>query len=220
VLKCGSGPGLSVAGALHALGAATFNPYPVVAVCRDKIMTASVLAAAGVPVPDTWLIADARQARDLLDEGPLVVKPHRGSRGVGVRVVRSASELESAAAGGGPIFAQRYHPPDGLDNKLYVIGGNVTGVRRRWPARTVAEKLGDAFVPGEELREIARACSTALGIDTFGFDVVYSGGHPLVVDLSALPGFKGVPGARWKLVDVIDAAARHAMDAGPQAVTI
>jgi ribosomal protein S6--L-glutamate ligase len=220
VLKSGAGRGLSLAGALHGLGAATFNPYPVVAMCRDKITTSAILASAGIPVPDSWLIADVARARILLENGPLVVKPYRGSRGIGVRLVRSASELERIGPHAEPLFAQRYHTPDGWDRKLYVIGGSVFGVRRPWPARTVAEKLGVAFIPGDELCHIARTCSTTLGIDTFGFDVVYSSGHPHVVDLSALPGFKGVPGARWKLTDVIDAAARRAVSAGPHAVTI
>lgn len=220
VLKCGSGRGLNLAGALHALGAATFNPYPIVAMCRDKIATSAVLGAAGVPIPDTWLIADVKRARTLLEKGPLVVKPHRGSRGVGVRIVRSASEFERLEAQGEPVFAQRYHPPDGGDHKVYVLGGSVFGVRRPWPARTTADKLGMPFIPDDELCNIARKCSQAVGLDTFGFDAVYTRGRPLVVDLSALPGFKGVPGARWKLTDVIEAAAREATRAGPQAVTV
>lgn len=215
VLKCGSGLGLSLAGALHALGAATFNPYPVVAVCRDKIMTAAVLAAGGVPVPDAWVMGDVGEVRDLLGDGPVVVKPHRGSRGVGVQVVRSGAEVDALQIDAGPVFAQRYHPPEGLDHKLFVIGGELRGVRRVWPADTLDDKLGEAFVPGEDLGEIARRCSAALGIDTFGFDVVYSGGEPVVVDLSALPGFKGVADAEMLLTDVIDAAARRAVRGQP-----
>jgi ribosomal protein S6--L-glutamate ligase len=215
VLKCGSGPGLSLAGALHALGAATLNPYPVVAACRDKIMTAAILAAAGAPVPDAWLMGDIAQVRDLLEDGPVVVKPHRGSRGMGVQVVGSPAELDGLQIDSGPVFAQRYHQPEGLDHKLYVIAGKVRGVRRVWPAETLDEKLGEPFEPGAELCEIARLCSAALRIDTFGFDVVYSAGAPVVVDLSALPGFKGVPDAVPLLTEVIDAAARRAVRGQP-----
>jgi hypothetical protein len=45
--------------------------------------------------------------------------------------------------------------------------------------------------------------------------VVYSGGDPLVVDVSAFPGFKGVPDAEGLLSDVIDTAARRAVRGEP-----
>jgi ribosomal protein S6--L-glutamate ligase len=215
VLKSGSPLGLSYAGALHAAGAAILNPYPVAAMCRDKIVTSHVLAAAGVPTPETWVTDHRRYLYGLLDDGPIVVKPYRGSRGAGVQIVYSAADLDAAQLddeAGGPLFAQRYHAPDGngLDYKMYCIGGDVYGVRRVWPARTAEDKLGQPFVPGEELVRIARQCSAAIGVDTFGFDIVFSGGVPYVVDLSSWPGFKGVPNNVALLTATIERAAWRA----------
>ena len=209
VLKSGSALGLSLAGALHAAGAAILNPYPVAAMCRDKIVTSSVLAGSGVPTPETWVTEDPHQLRWLLDGGPIVVKPFRGSRGVGVQVIREPAELADLDLDPGPLFVQRYHPPDGLDYKMYCIGERVCGVRRVWPAHTYEEKLGEAFEPDEALCRIARACARAIGADIFGFDVVFSGGRPFVVDLSGFPGFKGVPDAPALLAAEIEAAARR-----------
>jgi ribosomal protein S6--L-glutamate ligase len=213
VVKYRSGLGLSLAGALHALGAATFNPYPVMAICRDKIMTSSVLASAGVPVPHTWVMDDVGAVRSLLDGGPIVVKPHLGSDGIGVQVLFTPAEVDNLELQAGPVFAQRYHAPDGPDHKLYLIGGNIFGVRRVWPPRTIEDKLGEVSEPSDDLRAIAHKCSTALGIDTFGLDVVYSGGEPVCVDLSAFPGFKGVPAAETPLADAILAAAERGVPA-------
>jgi ribosomal protein S6--L-glutamate ligase len=212
VLKSGSPLGLSFAGALHAAGAAILNPYPVAAMCRDKIVTSHVLGAAGVPTPDTWVTDHRRFLYGLLEGGPIVVKPYRGSRGVGVQVIRSVEEIEAAELDGGPLFVQRYHAPDGngLDYKMYCIGGEVFGVRRVWPARTAADKLGQPFEPGEELVRIARQCSAAIGVDTFGFDIVFSDGVPYVVDLSSWPGFKGVPNNVALLTDTIERAGWRA----------
>src|SRR5437870_13481135 len=53
LLKSGSDLALSLGGALHALGAATLNPYPTVARMRNKIIVTRLLRAAGVPTPDT-----------------------------------------------------------------------------------------------------------------------------------------------------------------------
>jgi ribosomal protein S6--L-glutamate ligase len=209
VLKSGSALGLSMAGALHAAGAAILNPYPVAAMCRDKIVTSAVLAAAGVPVPDTWVTEDSGQLRATLEGGPVVVKPFRGSRGLGVKIVYEPSELDTLELEPGPLFVQRYHPPDGLDYKMYRIGERVCGVRRVWPARTFEEKLGEAFEPDEELCRIAHGCATAIGADIFGFDVVFSDERPYVVDLSGFPGFKGVPDAPALLAAEIEAAGRR-----------
>jgi glutathione synthase/RimK-type ligase-like ATP-grasp enzyme len=204
-----------MAGALHAAGAALVNPYPVAAMCRDKIVLSAALAAGGVPAPDTWVTEDRAHLPGLLERGPIVVKPFRGSRGVGVQVVHSQEDLDGIELEAGPLFIQRYHPPDGLDFKMYVIGERVCGVRRVWPARTYEEKLGEAFEPDEELVRIARGCSAAIGADILGFDVVYSDGRPWVVDLSGFPGFKGVPDAPKLLAAEIAAAAERAVRGEP-----
>jgi ribosomal protein S6--L-glutamate ligase len=209
VLKSGSALGLSMAGALHAAGAAILNPYPVAAMCRDKIVTSAVLARAGVPTPETWVTEDRDHLPGLLAGGPIVVKPFRGSRGVGVQVVRDEDEARALELEPGPLFVQRYHPPDGLDYKLYRIGEQVCGVRRVWPARTYEEKLGMPFEPDAGLRDIAHRCAAAVGADILGFDVVFSDGRPFVVDLSGFPGFKGVPDAPALLAAEIAAAARR-----------
>src|SRR5512138_1302789 len=52
VLKASSNLAMSMAGALHAMGAAVLNPYPVAATLRDKIITERILRRAGVPTPD------------------------------------------------------------------------------------------------------------------------------------------------------------------------
>jgi ribosomal protein S6--L-glutamate ligase len=211
VLKSGTETALSLAGALHASGATILNPYPVAAACRDKVVTTQLLRAAGVPLPDSYVAARPEQLEPLLEEGPAVVKPSRGSQGRGVRVVRTAAELAEVEAGGSPLLAQRYKEPKGRDRKLYRIGEQVFGVKRTWPARTYEDKLGEPFPVSEELREIVWRCGTALGIDLYGVDVIESD-RPYVVDMSSFPGFKGVPDAAALLAEYIYEAGRRALE--------
>jgi fructose-1,6-bisphosphatase/inositol monophosphatase family enzyme/glutathione synthase/RimK-type ligase-like ATP-grasp enzyme len=214
VLKSGTETALSLAGALHHQGAAVLNPYPAAAALRNKVVSTRMLQAAGVPVPETWLESDARNLAPLLARGPIVVKPYRGSEGRGVRVVRDAAALADGASegAGSPVFAQRYHAPDGdgTDLKLYVIGGRTFGVRRTWPPRTYEDKLGRPFDVSRELQDVARRCGEALGVEQFGVDVVMSEGRPWVVDMQSFPGFKGVPDAARLLAQAIHAAAERA----------
>jgi ribosomal protein S6--L-glutamate ligase len=215
VLKSGTETALSLAGALHALGAAILNPYPVAAMCRDKIVASKVLDEAGVPAPRAYVAARPQQLAPLLEEGPLIVKPYRGSQGRGVRVVNRRSELLALDGGGGPLFAQRYLEPDGLDRKIYCIGDEVFGVERTWPVRTYEDKLGRPFEPDREMREIAVRCASAFGISVFGFDIVVSRDRPYVVDISSLPGFKGVPDAAERLADHVFAAGARLANGEP-----
>jgi ribosomal protein S6--L-glutamate ligase len=209
VLKDKSDVVMSLAHALHEAGAQILNPYPVSAVLRDRIATFHRLSAAGVPTPESFSTTQPAKLAAALDQGPLIVKPVRGSRGRGVKLVRNAADIESLTAGDAPVFAQRYYAGDGLDRKLYSIGEELFGVLRVWPPRTHEDKLGVPFTPDGELAEIARRCGAAMGIDLFGVDIVISNGEPWVVDMSSLPGFKGVPDAAQRLASYIHAKAHH-----------
>lgn len=207
VLKACTSLAMSLAGALHAIGAAVINPYPVAALLRDKIVTERILRAAGVPTPETFVAGRAENLAPLLVAGPLIIKPYRGSQGRGVRVVWDADELDEISITDGPLFAQRYQKPEGLDRKIYCIGGQMFGVERVWPALTYEDKVGRPFTVTAELRDIALRCGHAFGVDLFGLDVIISDGRPYVVDVNCFPGFKGVPDAALRLADYIFAAA-------------
>lgn len=209
VLKSGSELALSLAGALHAAGAALLNPYPVAVACRDKIATTRILQAAGVPTPKTYVAGRPSELAPLLASGPVIVKPHRGSQGRGVRVVRDPGDLSSLDVELDTVFAQRHHEPDGRDRKIYCIGQQVFGVKRVWPVRSYSDKIGEPFTVSRELREIALRCGRAFGLELYGLDVIISEGRPYVVDVSSFPGFKGVPDAALRLADYLYEAGKR-----------
>lgn len=196
IIKSISNPMAACVGAtLHALGASIFNRFPAVQLLRNKIATTRLLAECGVPVPATYVSSAPEDLLPLLDDGPIIVKPHDGSRGIGVELVSTREELLSAV-NGIPIFAQRYHPSDdGLDHKISVIGGEVFGVKRKFPIRVYADKVGTPLEIDDVTRKIADSISKALSIDTFSFDVIVSEGNPYVVDVSSFGSMMGVPNA-------------------------
>jgi glutathione synthase/RimK-type ligase-like ATP-grasp enzyme len=204
VIKSVANPVAAAYGAtLHALGAATFNPFPVVQMIRNKIVTLRILAEHGVPVPATYVGGEAEDLVPRLDEGPLIVKPYMGSRGVGVERVATRDEL-LAAAQPPPILAQRFHQSDdGLDRKISMIGGEVFGVKRVFPLKNYEDKIGTPLEIDDETRKIALRISRALRIDLFSFDIVVSGGKPLVVDVGSFGSLMGIPKAPSLVADRI-----------------
>ena len=209
-LKKASRLSLSIAGALHAQGAAIINPYPVTIALHDKIVTARILQGAGVPVPATYVASRPELLAPLLARGPLVLKPYRGSDGVGVRVVKSGAELAALPAGRDPMFAQRYHAPQGRDRKIYVVGERLFGVKKVFPPQTEQDRRGEPFTPRPELCEIARRCGRAFGIDLYSVDIIESEGKPYVVDMCSIPGCGGVPDASQLLASYLLSAAERA----------
>ena len=208
VLKAKTPAALELARRYDEAGIATFNPYPVTELCRDKVATTQALADAGVPVPQTWSVTDPTDLAPLLADGPLILKPTRGSQGQGIEIVRDEAALTAYRIGAEPIMAQRFHQPDGKDRKIYRIGSEVFCVERIWPPVTHEDKLGRLIELRPEVEQIARDCGPALGIDTYGVDIIEHQGEPYVVDLSSFPGFKGVPDAARRLADRVLAAAR------------
>ena len=208
VLKRTSGLAMSLAGSLHALGASIVNPYPASVTLQDKIATTRILRCAGLPIPASYIASDPEELAPLLEAGPLIIKPYQGASGYGIQVVRTPAELDAVQVQPKqPVFAQRYHPPDGRDRKLYNIGGRVFGVMKVFPARTEGEKHGEPFEPTAAQRDLVLKCGEAFGIDLYGVDIIESEGASYVVDMSSMPGFKGVPEAARLLADYFCRAA-------------
>jgi ribosomal protein S6--L-glutamate ligase len=215
VLKSKSEAALSLAGLLHAAGANILNPYPLVRMMGNKVIATRVLKEAGVPVPDSYVAPNARMLAPLLNDGPLVVKPSLGSMGRGVHVVWDVDHLDDISSNMEMVFAQRYQKPEGLDHKIYCIGGQVFGVKRVWPCKTYEDKIGEPFSITPELRDIALRCGKAFGVELYGLDVIWSEGKPYVVDISSFPGFPGVPDASLRIADNIFAVGKRVLNGEP-----
>ncbi len=215
VLKSRTELALAFAGVLHAMGAAILNPYPVSAVLRDKITSTQILRAAGIPTPDTYVTAHPEQLAPLLSNGPIAVKPYRGSGTRGVHIVWDADELDDIPADEGPIVAQSFVGRMEHSMRIYRIGSHLFGVQRPWPPENYEEKVGAPFTITPALRGIALRCGQAFGLTAYGVDILARNGTPYVVDVHSFPGFKGVPDAALRLADYIYHVCRGVLAGGP-----
>jgi lysine biosynthesis enzyme lysX len=209
VLKDKTPAGLEWGRRLHEAGIPTVSPYPVTVLCRDKLRTNQVLAQAGLPVPECRPVTGPEDLLPMLVDGPVILKPRRGSRGRGIQVIHDSTDVP-ASWGAEEMFVQRYYEPETLDRKIYRIGEDVFCVERVWPPVTLEEKRGRLIELDATTRELAMECGRVLGTDVYGVDVIEHEGRPWVVDLSSFPGFKGVPEAGARIAKVVLRVAAEA----------
>ncbi|HET8744493.1 MAG TPA: hypothetical protein VFM98_02735 [Ramlibacter sp.] len=198
VLESHSELALSVAAVLHDRGGQFLNPYPACALAQNRITATSRLAAAGVPVPRSWVTADFALLCDLAAEHPVVVKPYRNSCGSKPLVALGPDDLVGIPLREHPVLVQEFVAGRGPDLRLQAIGEQVFAFERA---------SGAALPLAAEWREIALRCGRVFGLSVYGIDVVQGAEGPVVVDVDHAPCLLGIPEAAALLALHIDNVA-------------
>jgi len=129
--------GMEALGELSARGVTIWNDPSVLLATHDKLLTARLLAGAGIPHPTTRLATTVDPLNDWVR--PVVVKPRFGSWGNHVVRCNTAAELSSHVdtiadcrwfRSGGAIV-QDLVPPAGFDLRIVVARGRVVGAVNR-----------------------------------------------------------------------------------------
>jgi len=208
VLRPGIELGLSLAGILHDQGANLLNTFPASTLVQDKVRVTHRLLEDSIPTARSFVAGDLKQAFDAL-RNSLIVKPHRGSYGEGIRVFHEHDELPKAGERGGH-FVQEYHRNSGEDLKVYVIGDQVFAVRRKFPAHSYEDKLGVPVEVDDYLRTIALRIGQLFGLQVYGIDCIDTDRGLLVIDVNFFPGFVGVPNAaKYLSAYILECAEQH-----------
>jgi ribosomal protein S6--L-glutamate ligase len=198
VLRSQTAPALRWAAALAKGGAPVINTAQATALARDKVATAIMLSAAGVPVSPSWTTGRARLLFPPPAAGALSLEPPTGRDGIGAHRVSDIATLDVAEeltdAHGLPLslFVQREAPANGVHLKVYAIAGDFWAMTRSFPARTVLDKLGTPALLTPEIHAAVARCGRVLGLELYGVDVLVTGNRFVVVDVDAFPGYKGV----------------------------
>jgi ribosomal protein S6--L-glutamate ligase len=219
VLKSKTPLTLAIARILDLAGAAIVNSVESCELIRDKIVTTALLARAGIPVPPSWATSEAALAKSLVMESAIWAKPRQGSKGRGIRRLDDLKDLAAYLESDEPstdicglplpLLLQREVPSGGRDLKTYIVSDMVWGVAKPWPIRTVDDKYGVPADVNPDIRAAALACGEVLGLEIYGVDFLVRDGDFFVVDVNALPGFRGPPeGGRQIAAYLYDRALR------------
>jgi len=181
--------------------------------CQDRVLMSQYMRKANLPWPTTQhyvslarLLAQPDSLARLTF--PLIVKSHYSHRGDLVAKVDIVEQLQALAGQWSqePIILQEYAQSDGWDSKLWIIDQEVFAARRRTPLDANASKE-DIPLTAEELpsdwRDIALEIGRVFNLRLYGVDLLLTTHGPIIVDVNAFPGFRGVPGATTALVHLV-----------------
>jgi RimK family alpha-L-glutamate ligase len=175
--------GLWIVGQLEAQGIRVLNRGPALLAAHDKLITARLLKAAGLPHPRTLRLHAAMSVTGL--SLPVVAKPRFGSWGRDVELCRDRRALSDYVqrmqkkvwwrAGG---IVQELVPPRSSDLRVIVAAGKVVGGAVRlaapgeWRTNVALGGRSIPTTPQPEARELAIAATSKLGIDLAGVDLI------------------------------------------------
>jgi hypothetical protein len=183
LLKSATDLALARAVAGEASGTSFLNAARATFGVHDKAATVARLAAAGLPVPKSFLFQPDEETVRSGTEGRWVVKPVRGVHGRGVSfhegpVFKLPAEVEadgSFVADDGVRLLQGWVGGEEADVKVYVADGICFAGRKRFSASSYRT---DEIVPvalDPETEGIVRAAGEALGLSCFGVDLRFDG---------------------------------------------
>jgi len=178
--------GLYAAKILNSWGIPTVNTGKAAEICGDKLATATVLGAAGIPQPKILTAFSYEAALEAIEEigYPVVLKPVVGSWG---RLLAKINDREAAEAilehkttlgsyQHSIFFIQEYINKPGRDIRAIVIGNQTVCAFYRssdhWVTNAARGGKGSICQVTPELNELCVQAAQAVGGGVFGVDII------------------------------------------------
>lgn len=194
---------LAVLAALRAAGVPSVNEPRAIRRGRDHWRTASALAAAGLPHPETVAGSEPEalaRAAAAVCGFPCVVKQRRSRQGVGVIRCADGPSLEAVLDSlwrlGDEVVVQRFCPPGGVSRRVLVLDGGALGAaeHRAGPGEFRANAARGATVRACDLdggqAALAVAAAAATGLDFAGVDLLLDGDRWVIGEVNPTPGWR------------------------------
>ncbi len=178
------------------------NPYYIMRVL-DRLSCTVTLKSGGIPMPETTITEDAGAAEQAVDRyGEAVFKPLYTSKARGMTVIRAGSgarsEIDDFRAKYGIMYIQKKLDLGGQDLGVAFMGGEYLTTYARcgdgssWNTTTNSGGKYRAYSPSEETIALARKAQDLFGLDFTCVDVAETAEGPMVFEVSAFGGFRGI----------------------------
>ncbi len=193
---------------LESLGVLCINSSRSISISSDKIYSAQILAAAGLPIAKS-LYCDKRKVKIEYIESqfayPTIVKIIDGTKGKGVVLVKNREELvaclEDAETPINIIIQEYIADSVGFDIRVVTFNGEVLNlIGRRNSSGDFRSNIAlggkeEIVELNDKIRDLAKRCYEATGINFCGLDLLVKGDGYVICEMNSVPGGMTAGGA-------------------------
>ena len=198
--------GCAVVRQFEMMGVYCVNESVAITRARDKLRSLQLLSRKGIGIPATSFANSPDDVGGLIREvggAPLVIKLLEGTLGIGVVLAETLKAAESVIQAfmgmNTNILVQEFiKEAGGSDIRCFVVGNKVIAAMKRQATegefRSNLHRGGTASVVKLTPKERATAIRAAkvMGLNVAGVDLLRSERGPLVMEVNASPGIRGI----------------------------
>jgi len=198
--------GCAVVRQFEMMGVYCVNESVAITRARDKLRSLQLLSRKGIGIPATSFANSPDDVGGLIREvggAPLVIKLLEGTQGIGVVLAETRKAAESVIQAfmgmNTNILVQEFiKEAGGSDIRCFVVGNKVIAAMKRQAPdgefRSNLHRGGTASVVKLTPKERATAVRAAnlMGLNVAGVDLLRSERGPLVMEVNASPGIRGI----------------------------
>lgn len=162
------------------------------------------LKSAGIPIPETVVTASADEALQTVRQfGKAVFKPLFTSKARGMAIIENhptaEDRIEAFQKAGNPLmYIQKFVELPGRDLGITFLDGKYLATYARvkaqgaWSSTTAEGGRYEAYDPPAHIIDLARRAQASFGLDFTCVDLAETAQGPVVFEVSAFGGFKGL----------------------------
>ena len=169
----------------------------------DRLSCTITLRLADIPMPPTTITEDAFQAvKTVHHYGQAVFKPLYTSKARGMKLISADSDTERLVQEyhrhNSIMYIQKKIELNGRDLGIVFLGGSylTTYARKNpgdsWNTTTANGGRYEAYTPSDESIQVAQKAQALFGLDFTCVDLVETPDGPVVFEVSAFGGFRGI----------------------------
>ena len=173
---------------------------------RNKVRTLQIMARKGVPIPETLFSINPNNIEDqirILGGPPVIIKLQEGTQGMGVILAESKKSAKSIIdtfynMDTSILLQQFIGEANGEDIRIIVVGNKVVASMKRtsdldeFRSNVHRGGLAEAVEITAREKQIALDATRYLGLGVAGVDLMRSQKGPVLIEVNASPGLKGI----------------------------
>ncbi|MCC6575527.1 MAG: RimK family alpha-L-glutamate ligase [Planctomycetes bacterium] len=198
--------GLAVVKHFELMKVPVMNSRRAIALSRDKLRAAQFMASLNMPTPATVALRDPIGIEAMLAQlggPPVIIKPVRGTQGVGVMLMESLESIRAISEtmwGLGQNFVMQKFIKEaaGKDIRAFVVGKKVVAAMRRvskkgeFRANIHRGGRGERLDLPKDFKALAVQAAEKMGLYVAGVDLLETNDGPMLLEVNSSPGLEGI----------------------------